>query len=286
MNIINLPDIILDDNNTKENSVFFYYHIGHQEFFKSKISFRQHCIAFLLSGKKRVLHQDQELVYDNSSFLLFKRGNYVSNEIATDGNPYHSILLFFDDAALRKFRFRHQDLVFKNQVDFPKGDIALPKTSYIKNYLESLKQLLFSERFSDTMNHLKFEEVMLHLSELYGWDFIEFFISDLAPSRDSSFRKIIEANVRRNTSIEELAFLCHMSQSTFKRYFRKIYNATPGTWLQERRLDYAAYLLKVKGRAASEIFEDVGYSSLSSFMHSFKRKFGVTPRHYQTHNTD
>jgi len=280
MKIITLPDVLYQQALDIRKDILFYYHVGNKEYFKSKISFKQHCIAFLLSGKKRVLHRDKELMYDNTSCLFFKAGNYVSNEIATDGNPYHSILIFFDNTILREFKFKHKNGKKIGNIPYCKGDIAIPKTTYIHSYLDSVEELLSTDSFSPNMAQIKFEEIMLHFLERYGWEFIDFFISNNVSSREASLRSIIEANMFRNTSIEELAFLCNMSLSTFKREFSKMYDASPGGWLQEKRLDHAGYLMKVKGKTASEIFEEVGYSSLSSFMHSFKKKFGLTTKEF------
>nr|WP_281064986.1 AraC family transcriptional regulator [Asticcacaulis solisilvae] len=92
----------------------------------------------------------------------------------------------------------------------------------------------------------------------------------------------MDAHWQNGLSQEELAFLCHMSLSTFKRRFQAVYDMSPGQWLHRRRLDYAAHLLKVERRKASDIYFDVGFATLSSFTQSFKSHYGVTPKAYQT----
>ena len=72
-----------------------------------------------------------------------------------------------------------------------------------------------------------------------------------------------------------------MSISTFKREFEKHFHNSPSKWFQEKRLEHAAYLLKNKNKRPSDIFEEVGYESLSNFTQAFKQKFRVTPKQYQ-----
>ena len=78
----------------------------------------------------------------------------------------------------------------------------------------------------------------------------------------------------------ELAFLCNMSLSTFKREFQKHYSDSPMKWFQNKRLEYAHHLLYNEQMSSSEIYLEVGYESLSSFIKSYKAKYGVTPKQH------
>jgi hypothetical protein len=66
---------------------------------------------------------------------------------------------------------------------------------------------------------IKFEEIMLYLSQKYGSAFVNYIQSLAQTDSNSSFRKIVEANTYSNLSIPEIAFLANMSLSTFKRHF-------------------------------------------------------------------
>jgi len=72
-----------------------------------------------------------------------------------------------------------------------------------------------------------------------------------------------------------------MSLSTFKRRFMKIYRTSPNKWLLEKRMQKAAQLLKGGDLKASEIYCELGYENLSSFIQSFKQIYGITPKQYQ-----
>ncbi|MEM9024275.1 MAG: AraC family transcriptional regulator, partial [Bacteroidota bacterium] len=82
-------------------------------------------------------------------------------------------------------------------------------------------------------------------------------------------------------TLEELAFLCNMSISTFKRHFQQIYEVAPSRWFREKRLQRAEYLLRVQHQKPSEVYREVGFENLSSFTQAFKKHFGTTPKKYQ-----
>lgn len=72
-----------------------------------------------------------------------------------------------------------------------------------------------------------------------------------------------------------------MSVSTFKREFEKHYTESPVKWFQNKRLEYARHLLNNTKKSPSEIYFEVGYENLSSFIQAYKLKYGTTPKHHQ-----
>jgi AraC-like DNA-binding protein len=73
---------------------------------------------------------------------------------------------------------------------------------------------------------VKFEEIMLYLLYKYKekFEFYLFFnFKEVSP-----FKNVVESNVHSNLKLEEIAFLCNMSLSTFKRHFIVEYNEAPG----------------------------------------------------------
>ena len=71
-----------------------------------------------------------------------------------------------------------------------------------------------------------------------------------------------------------------MSVSTFKREFEKYYSESPIKWFQNKRLEYAHYLLSQE-KSPSEVYFEAGYENLSSFSQAYKTKYGVTPKHHK-----
>lgn len=63
-----------------------------------------------------------------------------------------------------------------------------------------------------------------------------------------------------------------------------IYGTSPNKWLLEKRMQKAAQLLKQGECKASEIYVELGYENLSSFVQSLKQVHGITPKQYQLSN--
>jgi AraC-like DNA-binding protein len=134
---------------------------------------------------------------------------------------------------------------------------------------------------SDYLLPLKFEELMLYLAQIHPESFPEFIASIHAERPTFVMGKIIDKNINELLSLKELAFLCHMSPSTFKRKFECHYGMSPIRWFHKKRMAQAAVMLRQQSMNASEIYEDLGYESLSSFIQAFKKEYGITPKVYQ-----
>jgi len=188
---------------------------------------------------------------------------------------YYCKLLFFSENKLIAFLDKYSNNK-NNKEEIPY--FIIENDAYISSFLNSLSNLQIN-RSGLTLNMLsvKFEEIMLYLLNKYGTSF-ELFLHSLISKETSPFKKIIESNVYSNLKLEEIAFLCNMSLSTFKRYFTSEYNISPGKWLQDKRLQKAKDVLQEGAVKPSDIYLDYGYNNLSNFSIAFKNKFGVNPK--------
>jgi len=64
-------------------------------------------------------------------------------------------------------------------------------------------------------------------------------------------------------SLEELAFICNLSVSTFKRRFVDIYGMAPGKWFLQKKMEWAKELILQGGERPGEIYDG---SSAGSFV--------------------
>ena len=75
-----------------------------------------------------------------------------------------------------------------------------------------------------------------------------------------------------------LAKAVGMSRSSFSARFSSLVGVPPLRYLTRLRMQLAANALRGSSRASlTEIAEQVGYDSESSFGRAFKRSFGVSP---------
>jgi AraC-like DNA-binding protein len=161
--------------------------------------------------------------------------------------------------------------------------VCFEKDAFIRNYLHSLRLMLASENnIPPALLLLKFEELMLWLAEKYPESLLSFQTGSPADDSDQQLINTVESNLHNHISVEDLAFLCNTSLSTFKRKFARLYGGiSPNKWILQKRMELAAELLQHHHEKPSEVYYKVGYENHSSFTHSFKQVFGQTPREFQ-----
>ncbi|KUG10269.1 DNA-binding protein [Elizabethkingia sp. HvH-WGS333] len=276
MNIITLPDEL---NIDISSPVQVFDYTSSQEVSRQQIILNQNAFSFLIDGSKEVVFDNSSLSIDNSKFILMRSGHCLMTERLSDLKNYRSILFFFSDIALSKF-IRSIEL---NKAEPSKHSSvhAFEYNEFITRFISSLSDISkLSDKVRSKLLEFKFQEIMLYLTELHGTDFIQ---SLIVNSNDATrkFIHTIESNQLNKLSLKELAFLCNMSISTFKREFEKHYPESPVKWFQNKRLEYARHLLNNTKKSPSEIYFEVGYENLSSFIQAYKLKYGTTPKHHQ-----
>ncbi len=232
--------------------------------------------SFLQKGKKQVHFADSSVAVNSEQSLLIKKGNCLWSELLDNAAIYYCKLFFFSDKQLKDFLKKHH-LFAPSEKETP-SYFVIENDAYLHSYLDSLSTVgNASVDFIDNLYAIKFEELMLYLISKYGEAFKKY-LQSLITKEPSTFKEVVENNIYSNLKIDEIAFLCHMSLSTFKRNFLKEYQTSPGKWLQDKRLTKAKQLLEDGQLKSSDIYSDFGYNNLSNFSAAFKNKFGKSPR--------
>ena len=274
MAIENIPEIFFENKNTPRD-IFVYDFKMVSDVLKSKVNLTMNMFSFLQVGKKQVYFANTSMVVNSKQSLLLKKGNWLWTELLDIEAIYYCKLFFFSEKKLTDFLSKYTNDVkpYKEEVPY----FVIENDDYIASFITSLSSETFlNHSYSDALLVLKFEEIMLYLLNKYGNEF-EYYLHSLILKKVSPFKNIVESNVQSNLKLEEIAFLCNMSLSTFKRHFTSEYNEAPGKWLQDKRLQKAKELLQGGELKASDIYLDIGYNNLSNFSIAFKNKFGISP---------
>lgn len=254
---------------------------------KAKIKLQQNLFSFLLEGEKTVHYAGTQANIKPHQFLLLAAGNcLMSEKMATKGGRYRSILMSFENSILADFFTRHPQIQRTASGKMQEVPFLLfEKDAFLVNFTESLGGMLASgQPVSAGMRRIKLEELLLYLSENHPGQIQKLQNVCLQAEEDILIRQAVTANIDNNITVEELAFLCNTSLSTFKRKFATIFGTSPNKWMMEKRMQKAAQMLRQGKYKASEIYYELGYENLSSFIQSFKQVHGITPRQYQLSN--
>lgn len=285
MDIFNLPQDIVAGQNNNDKELFIHHYNAPVGSFKGKSILHKNAVSLVISGTKTMHFASKTVKIQDGEFHFLSVGNCIVTMDLDKTKPFESVLIFFGNKALADFHLKYRDKIaeIKKACEIEAEPyIAFKKDSFVNNYITSLKLLIQSAAtVSAQMQLLKFEELMLHLLEKYPLQFLAFPLSKGTELEDLEIRKAVEVNVVNSVSLEELAFICNLSLSTFKRRFIKIYGMPPGKWLLKKRMELAGELISKNGERPGEVYHKVGYENHSSFSQSFKQYFGVAPKVYQ-----
>lgn len=253
----------------------------------NRITLHQNLFSFLLEGEKSVCYAGASAQIKPGQFLLLSAGNcLMSEKTVGKSGIYKSLLIAFDNQLLADFFGRHSGFLPKPPDRQPKEPfLRFEQDGFLTTYLESLRQLLLPDgSITPAMRQIKLEELLLYLHQKYTLYLQTLYTRSQEVNEELLIRQAVTASLDYPVTVEELAFLCHTSLSTFKRRFAKLYGNSPTKWLLEQRMQKAARLLGQEKLKASEIYDQLGYENLSSFIQSFKHVYGLTPKQYQLSN--
>ena len=103
----------------------------------------------------------------------------------------------------------------------------------------------------------------------------------LAPSRLLEVRAHIEHHFTEKLRLPGLARLAGWSVPHLCTEFRRFFGVPIIQYVQQLRMNQAAYLLRDHNRRIGEIAAQVGYPDLYTFSKMFKRRFGASPRNFR-----
>lgn len=258
--------------------VYFHFYSMNRSSSKHKVIFSQNLLCIVTRGIKEVFSHADHVKIDNKRLLLLTSGNVIMSEKTAEAGLFNSILIFFSNEFLTDFCMRHHILVSPKTGD-PANLISLDKDDFLFNYEASLKLLEQTIKEKSSLQKIKIEELLLYLFKKYPLQIQLFIKQVLLHSSKHKLKHTVLANIEKNLTIDELAFLCNMSASSFKRHFSEVFEATPKKFFTHNRMQRARRLLLMNKRA-SDIYLELGYKNLSSFSNEFKKYFGLSPKQF------
>ncbi|MBQ9760575.1 MAG: helix-turn-helix transcriptional regulator [Clostridia bacterium] len=118
-----------------------------------------------------------------------------------------------------------------------------------------------------------------YLYELLSQFYFEFMVeqNSMFYQRLLPAKEYIEQHFKYPVTLEQLAFVCNMSVTNFRREWKKIYSQAPMQYRDSIRLYYAKEYLKSGYYTITEVAKRCGFDDVSYFVRFFKQRTGVTP---------
>jgi len=276
MQVYNLPQDLLPEADPSE--VIIRRYESTQESVRNRLVLHYNMLNLLLDGRKTIVQAAGTTTVYQDEILLMASGNCLTSELLSDAGRFRSIIIYFSNAVLADFYVKHAaHLRPATASGAGQSLVTFAKDDFIRNCIESLRLLLDAPAtLPAAIQRLKLEEVLLYLLHTAPAALSAFQLSSYPEPSALELRRVMETHVHQPVTIAELAFLCHMSVSTFQRKFAAIYGLSPQKWLLQQRMQRAATLLQGQ-QLPGEVYQQVGYESHSSFSEAFRKHFGVAP---------
>jgi AraC-like DNA-binding protein len=240
------------------------------------------CFVFVNKGEVSIRAQNEYLDLDKNQAVLAKCLNYffeTNNEQKKCGAGVEVIAVLLYPALVQElFEF---DLSTSNySVNYNIKQVEVDRL--LANFKESINILLDNPELADEgIIKTKLKEFVLLMAKSQDAPSQLDFLAALFKPLDIEFKSTIQHNLYANLSIDELARLCHLSTSSFKRKFKEVFDDSPQKYIARKKVEKAADLLKTKGLRVSDIAYDVGFDSLATFNRNFSNFFKKSPSEYR-----
>ncbi|WKG01350.1 helix-turn-helix transcriptional regulator [Mycolicibacterium sp. HK-90] len=94
-------------------------------------------------------------------------------------------------------------------------------------------------------------------------------------------KDLADARYADPITVDDLAAAAGLSRAHFSRMFTRTFGESPRSYLQTRRLERAAALLRNTDRSVADICVMVGLQSVGSFTTTFAKAYGKSPAAYR-----
>tara|TARA_R110001583_G_scaffold21479_4_gene81650 strand:- start:6065 stop:6910 length:846 start_codon:yes stop_codon:yes gene_type:complete len=146
------------------------------------------------------------------------------------------------------------------------------------------KKLLAMEHLIPMLRLIKILE-LLHVLSLEKYELLSlgahFDVNATISKRIEKIMEFVENNYRVKITSEQLSDLVFMTPVSFSKFFKKMFNKTFTSYLNEYRISKACELLKETDCSIEQIAFETGYLNLSFFHRQFKSISKRTPAQYR-----
>jgi AraC-like DNA-binding protein len=234
----------------------------------------EHALCYIISGTLKVADAFENRTFVAGQFLLFRRNSlakFIKN--SEDSCNFKSIAVIFEKDVLFKFS-RTYDISYKEPFTDEKAVLKIENNLLLENFFNTLLPY-FNSSLPENLTILKRQELLMLL--LHIDPKLKNVLFDFNQPDKIDLEAFMQQNFRFNIELKKLAYLTGRSLATLKRDFDRIFHTSPNRWLRQRRLEEAHFLIKEKHKRPSEVYQEVGFESLSHFSYSFKQFYGINP---------
>ncbi|ELS00510.1 DNA-binding domain-containing protein, AraC-type [Xenococcus sp. PCC 7305] len=247
---------------------------------------------FYLSGSQGVISpgiENVEAEYSEASGnnYLFYLPDIQETDQFVAGTRFQRVRINIEPSFLRSFVSGLDDIPKKLQ-PLIEGDLAPSfhcSVGKVTPMMRTIIQQMWAHPYQGAIAKIYLEGKVLELLALQLSQLLE--LERVQPanlklnSRDldslHQAKNILQHKYLNPPSVIDLAQQVGLNRIKLQQGFRQVFQTTPFGYLQNYRLDLAKILLQDDELTVNTVARRVGYSNVSYFSRTFKRRFGITP---------
>lgn len=240
------------------------------------------CFIYFKERGPKLLSSQVNAQLDSNEAVLLKCGNHFI-ELLRDSNDekVEVIVVHLYPELLKKLYTGDIPALIKRQNNTSSQVVV--SSDVLAKFIDSLDFYFQNpELVNNDLLELKIKELILLLVQSKNIHSILELLTDLYSTHTVQVREVIELHLFSNLKLEQLAKLCNLSLSSFKREFKKEFNDSPTNYINDRRIEKAKELLSTTKISVSEVAYETGFKDSLYFTRLFKNKIGMPPTAYRT----
>lgn len=242
-----------------------------------------HCVnepglGIVVQGSKSTVVGDRVFEYGAGDFVVTSVDLPIASRItrASARQPYLACGMTLQPAAIASLLLEAPGI--DELVATPCGMGVHPAPAELVEAMTRLLRLLDTPRDAPVLRPLIEREILWRLlCGPQGGRVRQVGLADSRLAQVSHAIRHIRQHFAKALSIEELAQLATMSESSFHRHFRAVTAMTPIQFQKQIRLQEARARLLADADDVAEVGYAVGYDSPSQFSREYSRLFGAPP---------
>ena len=247
-------------------------------------------IGYILSGKKYIHRNDLCYAIEEGSIFVLDSGHHYEENIVGRNGRFEQIIFYISSARLQQSLFSlhlNYGLTFTSHHHCPlclsRDFVFEVANDGLRNFFVSIDNSLRNSGLlhNDVGQRLKLGE-LLDLIFTANDGCVRRKVLRASDTVLEQFVCTIYQNIYNDISIEDLATMTNRSLTSFKKEFKRIFNAPPHKWIIAQRLDRARIMLTSTSLTISEIGSECAFTNISHFIKLFKQRYHDTPATFRS----
>lgn len=204
---------------------------------KYAVSFQNSgCFIYFKDRGPKVLSPEDNVQLKNKEAVLLKCGSHFLELLKqTEDEQIEVIIIHLYPEVLKKLYVAELPKVIEKRNN--KQSHVIASNDVIAKFIDSLEFYFQTPSLvNDDLLELKIKELVLLLLQSKNVNSILELVTDLYSTKTIYIREVVDLHLYSNLSLEELAKLCNLSLSSFKRGFKKEYNDSPNNYIITKKL--------------------------------------------------